>query len=580
MQHQQDSGKDSNVYDFIFKNRWEHRRYDEHGMTWEEIVLAFIAQGGNIEAMDKHRFKRSTMSSAVAEMRKRIIKLVSYRCNANIVPLFKASGVKGYPLEGLNIHTKMTTINLVLKLEHHVKQLVQASLLRHAHQLTKRQVKSLDQDAEVKLKVAHWVSSRRYAWHHVAKEVWSMNNESIIKASNSDSGKSRPTEFKLTCPTCEKESDQAQRMLWSKARCKWLSVLCKGCKTKRIANQWKCECGVLWANCSAHRNIGMMCCNLTKAKAAANKAIMKKQQEGERTLTAQAKKRRRNAEKVTEESSSKGYRKRKAETELERKTRRSEKQEARQRLTETFKGTCFMLVPRGNRAQGAQEAINTRLQQMGSKENIEIDVLPTTVESMEWRNEVQAKIEVCQVRLHIIPVSFTEPEQGLMHGEAYCIGNQRDDCVTLVEWRDGGRVLSHDSLCIQRKRMEAHPLDERAEMRKQQRKETHLQQHIRKRKIAQAESIAKRRKLFTLVDGKIVKIDSAMQKETEGKVSHQSALCEQGSGEGCGDTETNPNRPPRNGCQIQEDQRHEEWFEQQCIQDDDTDPLGLGFELE
>ena len=44
LQHQQDSGKDSNVYDFIFKNRWEHRRYDEHGMTWEEIVLAFIAQ--------------------------------------------------------------------------------------------------------------------------------------------------------------------------------------------------------------------------------------------------------------------------------------------------------------------------------------------------------------------------------------------------------------------------------------------------------------------------------------------------------------------------------------------------------
>ena len=49
------------------------------------------------------------------------------------------------------------------------------------------------------------------------------------------------------------------------------------------------------------------------------------------------------------------------------------------------------------------------------------------------------------------------------------------------------------------------------------------------------------------------------------------------------DTESDPKRPPKNGCLKQrkdEEQRHEEWFEQQCIQDDDTDPLGLGFELE
>ena len=412
-----------------------------------------------------------------------------------------------------------------------------------------------------------------------------MNNDSIIEARNNDKVMSRPTEFKLTCPTCEKESNQAQRMLWSKVRCKWLSVLCKSCKTKRIANQWKCECGVLWANCSIHRSIGMRCCNLSKAKAVANREIRKKQKEGQQegvsTLSIQAKKRRRTAAKIAEKESNKEYRKRKPQTELERNTRKSDKQEARQRLTETFKDTCFMLVPRGDRTQGAQEAINLRLQQMGSKEEIEIDVLPTTLESMEWRDEVQRKIVACQVRLHIIPVAFTEPEQGLRHGEAYGIGNQSDACVTLVEWRNGSRVLFHDSLYIQRKRMEAHPIDERAEVRKQQRKETHLQQYRRKRKIAQVESVAKKRKLFTLVDGKITKIDDT-KSEKEGEAVHQNAFCDQEGKEGCGKNKTDQKGPLKGRCQShpEEQERQEEGLEQQCIQDDDTDPLGLGFELD
>ena len=222
---------------------------------------------------------------------------------------------------------------------------------------------------------------------------------------------------------------------------------------------------------------------------------------------------------------------------------------------------------------------------------------------------MQAKIVACQIRLHIIPVNFTEPAQGLRHEEAYSLGNQRDACVTLVEWRRDNRVLFHDSLCIQRKRMETHPIDERAETRKQQRKETHLQQYTRKRKIAQLQSKAKRRKLFTLVDGKIVKIDSDKKGATEDEAIYQSAKCEQrsgegccdiksdpyrppedecqsanceqGSGEGCCDFKSDPDKPPENVCQRDEsEQRHEEWFEQQCIQDDDIDPLGLGFELE
>ena len=113
----------------------------------------------------------------------------------------------------------------------------------------------------------------------------------------------------------------------------------------------------------------MKCCNFSKAKAAANKVIMQKQTAGDSTLSVQAKKRRITAEKTIEqkERDAKGYRKRKAETELERKTRKSDKQEAREGLTATFKDTCFMLVTRGSTAQGAQEAINSRLLQMGKK---------------------------------------------------------------------------------------------------------------------------------------------------------------------------------------------------------------------
>ena len=141
----------------------------------------------------------------------------------------------------------------------------------------------------------------------------------------------------------------------------------------------------------------MKCCNFSKAKAAANKMIMQKQTTGDSMLSVQAKKRRITAEKTTEqeERDVKGYRKRKAEAELERKTRKSDKQEAREGLIATFKDTCFMLIARGGKAQGAQEAINSRLLQMGRKEEVEISTLPTTLESMEWRNEVQEKIAAC-----------------------------------------------------------------------------------------------------------------------------------------------------------------------------------------
>ena len=385
-------------------------------------------------------------------------------------------------------------------------------------------------------------------------------------------------------------------------------ILCKNCKSRKVANQWKCVCGHLWANCAIHRNMGMKCCNLSKAKAAANKMITQKQATGDSVLSEQAKKRRITAEKTVDQEArdTKVYRKRKAEAELERKTRKSDKQEAREMLTATFKDTCFLLVNRGGKAQGAQEAINSRLLQMGRKDEVEISTLPTTLESMEWKNEVQEKIAACQIRLHIIPVDFKEPMQGLRHQEAYSLGNQKDACVTLVEWRCGNRVLFHDSLCIQRKRMEAHPIDERAGARKQPKKETHLQQYERKRRISQMQSIAKRRKLFTLINGKIVKIDT--KDVVEGVTTNQGAKCEHSSSE-CSHTATDSHRPSGNMCQSssrdnvahherkeqkqsasrdnvghhernEQTQRHDERLQQQVSQEDDMDPLGLGFELE
>ena len=310
----------------------------------------------------------------------------------------------------------------------------------------------------------------------------------------------------------------------------------------------------------------MKCCNLTKAKAVANRAIKLKQPEVETTLTAQAKKRRMTAEVVKQVEVNRGYRKRKAEGELERKTRKTAKEEARDKLKETFKNTCFMLVARGDSAQGAQEAINSRLQQMGSKEQLEIGTTPTTVGDTQWKEEIQTKIAACQLRLHIIPVNFEEPTEGLRHEESYDLGNQRDACVTLVEWRQGDCVLFHDSLCIQRKRMEAHPIDERAEVRKQQKKESHLQQHIRKRKNAQIESIAKRRKLFTLIDGKIVRTES-VQRDTE----RQS-----GSQESTKAKQTDPCEEPIEECP----KRKEERVEEHNLEEEESDPLGLGFELD
>ena len=120
--------------------------------------------------------------------------------------------------------------------------------------------------------------------------------------------------------------------------------------------------------------------------------------------------------------------------------------------------------------------------------------------------------------------------------------------------------------------MEAHPIDERKETRKQQKKESHLQQHIRKRKHAQIENIAKRRKLFTLVDGKIVRTEPVLKDLQSDRGSHRGTSMERT------DLRVAPVSAQDEGPREESGQK--EWAKEQHLDEDESDPLGLGFELD
>jgi hypothetical protein len=174
--------------------------------------------------------------------------------------IFQPAGLKGFPLESFGILRHMPAVQAELCMTAHVAEQLHHMLCS---------IRSIKQGPDKhKLKASANALPKLEPWSRIIAQVppilptlmkdRSTRRELAIetRGERGDGRDLKPSEFLLTCPSCEAQKDCARRILYSTSAA---GVTCPQCHKSTTSTRWLCSHKVPWHLCQLHREHGFRC---------------------------------------------------------------------------------------------------------------------------------------------------------------------------------------------------------------------------------------------------------------------------------------------------------------------------------
>ena len=227
-----------------------------HSTTWLELLYAYLISGGTLDATDNIKFVRTDLPTITSELKARVNTLTTFYAQQGVQEMFAASYARGLPLRHLAISTRLPSVSIVAHFPPALLRAVQLEIIKHAHKAAKGALRALSSRTTHKLQMAPWRLKQKFVMPALDKATHYLCENNIV-CNEDDNTSHCNVELHLTCPRCGCSNDHSNRKLWNRERHKWLPLPCRSCKHKTAASKWACQCDLTWHKCPTHRRIGM-----------------------------------------------------------------------------------------------------------------------------------------------------------------------------------------------------------------------------------------------------------------------------------------------------------------------------------